>query len=100
MGESKIHGHQLIWEYPRQYPIEKANTVIEYDFVEATGVKTIKVVGTAALIPGNYDEVLTSEYGPWRIPDAKFNTVNDRVHREMPGFAFRLTKDEALAMNR
>ena len=48
----------------------------------------------------NYDEVLTSEYGPWRIPDAKFNTVTDRVHREMPGFAFRLTKDEALAMNR
>ena len=94
----KIHGYQPIWEPSRQYPNEKANTVIEYDFVEASGVKTIKVVGTAALVPGNYDEVLTSEYGPWKIPDAKFNTVTDRVHRELPGFALRLTKEEALLM--
>ena len=91
-----IHGYQPIWEASRQYPSEKANTVIEYDFVEATGIKTIKVAGTAALVPGNYDEVLTSEYGPWKIPDAKFNTVTDRKHRELPGFAYRLTKEEAL----
>lgn len=93
-----IHGYQPIWDPTRRYPNEKANTVIQYDFVEATGVKTIKVVGTAALVPGNYDEVLTSEYGPWKVPDAKFNTVADRIHREMPGFAYRLTKEQALAM--
>lgn len=98
IGSGKVHGHQPIWEPTRQYPSEKANTVIQYDFTEATGLKTIKVVGTAATIPGNYDEVLTSEYGPWKIPDAKFNTVTDRVHRELPGFAYRLTKEEALAM--
>lgn len=96
--EGMVHGYQPIWEASRQYPNEKANTVIEYDFVEATGIKTIKVVGTAALIPGNFDEVLTSEYGPWKVPDSKFNTVTDRKHRELPGFAFRLTKEEALAM--
>lgn len=94
----RVHGYQPIWEPTRQYPSEKANTVIEYDFVEATGIKTIKVVGTATLVPGNFDEVLTSEYGPWKIPDAKFNTVTDRKHRELPGFAYRLTKEEALAM--
>ena len=93
-----VHGYQPIWEPTRQYPSEKANTVIEYDFVEATGIKTIKIVGMAALIPGNFDEVLTSEYGPWKIPDAKFNTVTDRKHRELPGFAYRLSKEEALAM--
>lgn len=93
----KIHGYQPIWEPGRTYPDERANTVIEYEFTEATGVKTIKVLGTAALVPGNFDEVLTSEYGPWKVPDAKFNTVTDRVHRELPGYAFRLTKDEALA---
>lgn len=98
IGSDKVHGHQPIWEPTRQYPSEKANTVIQYDFTEATGLKTIKIVGTAATIPGNYDEVLTSEYGPWKIPDAKFNTVTDRVHRELPGFAFRLTKEEALSM--
>lgn len=98
MGDGKVHGYQPIWEPTRQYPNERANTVIEYDFTEATGIKTIKIVGTAALIPGNYDEVLTSEYGPWKVPDAKFNTVTDRVHRELPGFAFRVTKEEALAL--
>lgn len=92
----KIHGYQPIWEPTRSYPNERANTVIEYDFAEATGVKTIKVVGTAALVPGNFDDVLTSEYGPWKVPDAKFNTVTDRVHRELPGFAFRITREEAL----
>lgn len=96
--EGMIHGYQPIWESTRVYPNEKANTVIEYDFVEATGIKTIKIVGTAALVPGNFDEVLTSEYGPWKVPDAKFNTVTDRKHRELPGFAFRVTKEEALAM--
>lgn len=93
-----VHGYQPIWDSKRAYPSEKANTVIEYDFVEATGIKTINIVGTAALVPGNFDEVLTSEYGPWKVPDAKFNTVTDRKYREMPGFAFRLTKEEALAM--
>ncbi len=97
-AEGMIHGYQPIWEPTRAYPSEKANTVIEYDFVEATGITTIKVVGTEARIPGNFDEVLTSEYGPWKVPDSKFNTVTDRKHREMPGFAFRLTKEEVLAM--
>ena len=96
LGAGKVNGYQPIWDPARQYPNEKANTVIQYDFTEATGIKTIKVAGTAALIPGNYDEVLTSEYGPWKVPDAKFNTVTDRVHRELPGFAYRLSAEEAL----
>lgn len=97
-AEGMVHGYQPIWEPTRVYPNEKANTVIEYDFVEATGIKTIQILGTAALVPGNFDDVLTSEYGPWKVPDAKFNTVTDRKHRELPGFAFRVTQDEALAM--
>lgn len=98
LSAGMVNGYQPIWEPTRQYPNEKANTVIQYDFTEATGIKTIKIVGTAALIPGNYDEVLTSEYGQWKVPDAKFNTVTDRIHRELPGFAYRLTREEALAM--
>ena len=98
LSEGKINGYQPIWDPARQYPSEKANTVIQYDFVEAIGVKTINVLGVAVLVPGNYDEVLTSEYGPWKVPDAKFNTVTDRVHREMSGYAYRLNKEEALKM--
>lgn len=98
LSDGMVNGYQPIWEPSRQYPNEKANTVIQYDFVEATGVKTISVLGVAALVPGNFDEVLTSEYGAWKVPDAKFNTVTDRIHRELPGYAYRLTKEEALAM--
>lgn len=93
-----LHCYQPIWEPQRKYPNEKANTVIEYDFVGAKDIQIIQVVGAETFIPGNYDEVLTSEYGPWRVPDAKFNTVTDRIHRELPGFAFRVTKGEVLAM--
>jgi len=96
IGGGKVHGYQPIWDPARQYPNEKANTLIEYDFIEATGVKTIDIVGVQAHIPGNFEEVLTSEYGPWKVPDAKFNTVTDRIHRELKGFAFRLSKNEAL----
>lgn len=98
IGGGMVHGYQPIWEPSRQYPNERANTVVEYDFKEATGIKSINVLGAVALVPGNFDEVLTSEYGPWRIPDAKFNTVTDRIHRELPGFAFSVTKDEALSL--
>lgn len=93
-----IHGYQPIWSPERKYPSEKANTVIEYDFVAAAGIKKITVVGTETLIPENFEEVLTSEYGPWKVPDAKFNTVTDRKHRELPTFAFRVTAEEALAL--
>lgn len=98
LSEGKINGYQPIWDPARQYPSEKANTVIQYDFVEAIGVKAINVLGVAVLVPGNYDEVLTSEYGPWKVPDAKFNTVTDRIHRELSGYAYRLTKEEAFAI--
>lgn len=98
--EGWIYGYQPIWDAKNTYPNEKANTVIEYEFVEAAGIKDTKVVGTAARIPSNFDEVLTSEYGPWRIPDAKFNTVTDRIHRALPGFAFKISKDEAISLEK
>lgn len=93
-----LHGHQPIWDPKKHYPSETANTVVQYDFVAPKGTMEFDVVGQRVMIPANYDEVLTSEYGPWKVPDAKFNTVTDRVHRELPGFAFRVTKEEALAM--
>ena len=97
LGDGKVQAYQPIWEPGKKYPSENANTLIQYVFEEATGLKTIQVVGTATTIPGNYDQVLTSEYGPWKVPDAKFNTVTDRVHKEMPGFAYRMTQEEALS---
>lgn len=91
-----IHAYQPIWEASREYPDERANTLIQYDFVAATGIRTISVAGTFAAVPGNADEVLTSEYGQWKEPDTKFNTVTDRKHREMPDFAWRVDKEDIL----
>lgn len=88
-----IHAYQPIWSPSHVYPNERANTLIRYDFAEAAGIKTIVIAGTEVSVPENTDEVLTSEYGPWRVPDAKFDTVTDRVHREMPGFVFRVGKE-------
>lgn len=95
---TKIFGYQPIWDPKREYPSENANTQIEYVFAKPVDFMKYNVLGVETIIPGNYDEVLTSEYGPWKVPDAKFNTVTDRVHRELPGFAFRVTQEEALAM--
>lgn len=96
VSAGKIHGYQSVWSPDFKYPDEVSNTLIEYDFVEAADVHPITVVGTEVLVPGNYDEVLTSEYGPWRVPNSKFDTVTDRVHRQMPGFSRTVQRHEAL----
>ena len=92
-----LYGYQPIWEPRRAYPSEKANTLIRYRFAAPTALASAEAVGRRTVFPQNADEVLTSEYGPWQIPDAHFSTVHDRVHEELPGFAFRLSREEALA---
>lgn len=94
----KIHGYQAVWRAQVKYPSENANTVIEYDFAAASKITTLKIGDMEVQIPENFDEVLTSEYGPWRIPDAHFNTVTDRVHREREGFAYHVGVEEALKL--
>ncbi len=89
LDDDKINGYQSIWESGKVYPSEYANTIIQYDFIAAKDIKAINVLGVEANVPGNFDDVLTSEYGPWRVPDAKFDTVKDRIHRELPGFSTR-----------
>lgn len=91
-----VHAYQPIWESTRKYPNDRANTLVQYDFTEATGIKTITIVGTTASVPGNADEVLTSEYGSWKTPDSHFNTVTDRKYCELPDFAYRVDKEEIL----
>ncbi len=90
-------GYQPIWDPARDYPNEGANTLIQYDFVAPTGIKTVSVAGFPASVPENAEAILVSEYGSnWKVPDTKFNTVDDRRHREMPGFAFRVDKERIL----
>lgn len=85
------------WSPDRKYPNARANHLLEFEYVRPTGSKTIKVHGAETMIPENYVEVLDSEFGPWRIPDPSFKSEMLK-HKELPGFAFRLTKEEALMM--
>lgn len=91
-----VHKHQPIWNPSVKYPDEKANTLIQYDFLEPTELIDYNVCGAMTRIPKNYAEVLESEYGQWAVPDAHFDTVKDRIHRTLPGFAYRLSQEEAL----
>lgn len=100
IGGGKIHGYQPTWYPERRYPGEKANTLIEYDLVEAVDLEAITVLSVEVQVPSNYDAILTSEYGAWRMPDPEYDTVTGRKHRELPGFAFRLTQEEILAYER
>lgn len=96
-ADGMLHGYQPIFDPARDYPNERANTLVQYDFAAPTGIKTLSVAGFQASVPENAEAVLASEYGPnWKVPDAKFNTVDDRSHREMPGFAFRVDKERIL----
>lgn len=93
----KVLGHHPIWDPMRQYPSEKANTMYEFEFAAAAGFKEVMILGERVVVPTNAEEILTTEYGPWQIPDAKFNNIADRVFRELPGYAYRVTADEILA---
>lgn len=94
--EGILYAYQPVWFPTVNYPSEKANTLIQYEFVAPTRVVSMFIRGVSVLVPENADEVLASEYGNWRVPDTRFSTVDDRVHREMSGFAFRLTQTEVL----
>lgn len=85
----------LRWFPDREYPNERANTGLLFKLLAPNGLKMIQVHGVEVVIPANAEEVLDSEYGPWRKPDPNFKS-DFLVHTELPDFAYRITKDEAL----
>lgn len=84
------------WSPDRKYPNERANHLLEFEYVRPTGVKVVKVHGAEAMIPKNYVEVLDSEFGPWRVPDPSFKSEMLK-HKELPGFCYRIDLQTALA---
>lgn len=92
----RVHGHHPIWDPARTYPNERANTLYEFEFAEASGFKTVQILDVDVVVPENAEEILTTEYGPWQVPDSKFNNITDRIFRELPGYAFRVEKEDIL----
>lgn len=87
---------QPLWLPCRSYPTETANSLVEFEFVAPMRLIPYEVLGITTMIPENYTEVLESSYGPWQTPDAKYDTVNNRIHRNMPGYAYRITEKDVL----
>lgn len=82
--------------YPdRTYPSDKCNTALLFKYLAPTGIKTISEHGIEVNVPENAEEVLDSEFGPWRIPDPNFKSESTG-YKELPGFTNRLTLEEAL----
>lgn len=86
------------WSPMRKYPTEKANDVLLTPYIGAKEIQDYSVLGIDVKIPVNYEEVLTSEYGEWKIPDPKYDYREDKRIGRVDGFAFRLTKEEALSL--
>ena len=86
----------VYWKPEIDYPSETANSVISYPFLRPTGFVEMEVLGIKVRVPENVEAVLDTEYAGWRVPDPSFKHDQMCPHTDWPGFAFRLTKDEAL----
>lgn len=86
----------VYWDSKIAYPAENANSVISYPFLKPTGFKLLDVLGIKVRIPDNEEAVLDSEYPNWRNPDPNFKHDGECPHTDWPGFAYRLTEEEAL----
>ena len=97
-SESILDAWGVYWNPECKYPSEKANSVISYPFLKPTGFIPYEVLGIQVRVPENYEAVLETEYPGWKIPDPNFKHDQNVPHTDWPGFAYRLTKEEALAL--
>jgi len=95
-NEAHLLAWQPFWQPDIEYPTEAANSIVEFEFVKPIKLVPYEVLGVTTIVPENYEDVLTSSYGPWKIPDAKYDTVNDRIHRRLDGFAYRVSAERVL----
>ena len=86
------------WYPNRDYPNERANNMLEFEYIRPTSLINVEVHGITVTVPKNYEEVLDSEFGPWRVPDPTFKSEM-LTHRELPGFCYRIDLADALQCN-
>lgn len=86
------------WRPENEYPNERANNVRLTTYLGANGTRDCEVFGLHLPIAANAEEILESEYGPWKVSDPNYRPEDHIEVRVLPGFAFRVTKEEALAM--
>lgn len=85
----RVHQIFMRWYPDRKYPDSLANNALRFDFVAPTGIKSITVGGVETSIPENAEQVLDSEYGPWRKPDPNFKS-DSLKYVELEEFSYRI----------
>lgn len=93
--KSRVYQIFMRWHPDRQYPDPSANNALRFNFVAPTGIKKIVVCGVEANVPVNAEEVLDSEYGPWRKPDPNFKS-DSLKYEELDEYSYRVLKEEYL----
>ena len=86
------------WDAKVSYPNEKANNVRCTTYLGDKDIHDIELLGLKLPVAGNAEAVLESEYGSWKLPDPNYKPEDHIKVKILPGFAYRLTKEEALLM--
>lgn len=92
------HGGKLI-DFTIADPNEKTNNARCTTYLGDKDIHDIDLLGGLKLpVVGNAEVVLDSEYGSWKVPDPNYKPEDHIKVKVFPGFAYRHTKEEALAM--
>ena len=86
------------WDPKISYPNEKANSVRCTTYLGDKDIHDLDIFGLKLPVAGNAEAVLESEYGSWKVPDPHYKPEDHIKVKILDGFAYRLTKEEALAL--
>ena len=79
-----------------KYPAPNANSAQRVVEPRIEGLDKIDVFGLKFPVPANTEYVLEKLYGNWRVPDANWNDNKHPGIEDLPGFAYSITKEEAM----
>lgn len=78
------------------YPAPNANSAQRVCEPRIERLETRNVYGVDFPIPANAEYVLEKLYGNWRVPDTNWNDNKHPGIEDLPGFAYSVTKEEAM----
>ena len=78
------------------YPAPNANSAQRVVEPRIVGLNTIEVFGLKFPVPNNAECVLEKLYGNWRVPDTQWNDNKHPGIEDLPGYAYSVTKEEAM----
>ena len=79
-----------------EYPSLNANSAQRVYEPRIESLSKIKVYGIDFPVPSSAEHVLECLYGNWRVPDANWNDNKHPGIEDLPGFAYSITKEEAM----